>query len=227
MSFEKESNIYKKEAGESGEEEITGDKERKNPEKISEVEPIEKSAGSLIFNREQIREIVESPLVSACEEFYDKNIQTVSVSANKKDTEQNFANITLDYKSLSEDNKKIAEGFGEISNWGKDIVTIKLPVEKDSTFEDIKNYADSIAHKFLKQKMTWAPRYTLEQLNKYNKEPLDIEYFQKNTGLFYDKDEKVFYQNKEHYKKAHGIEDEEELTKAEGKIEEALREEEN
>ena len=61
-------------------------------EKLEKVQPIEESAGQKI-TRENIREFVEAPLVEACEIFYDKNIRTLSSSANRKDIEKGEAHI--------------------------------------------------------------------------------------------------------------------------------------
>lgn len=43
---------------------------------LSEVSVIEKTRGISITRREQIKDIVEKPLIKACEVFWDKNIKT-------------------------------------------------------------------------------------------------------------------------------------------------------
>ena len=57
----------------------------KLPEKISEVEPIAEGRGRHVRTREELKNLVEIPLLATCEELYDKNIRTLSTSANKND----------------------------------------------------------------------------------------------------------------------------------------------
>src|SRR3989338_8483006 len=51
--------------------------------KIASLSPIERSAGE-VLTREAIKDIVEPALVKACEHLYDKNIRSISSSANQK-----------------------------------------------------------------------------------------------------------------------------------------------
>lgn len=191
MSIESENNFKKSE---------------KPPEKISEVAPIRESRNTMVRTREQLRELVEGPLLSACEEFYDKNIRTLSASANKQDIKYGAAHIVIDFDSLSKENKEIGKQIGEVY-WADNInqLDIKISISADSTFEEIKAFAESIAHKFTKQEMTWAPSYTLEQVRKIygidsNDESYGIEAFA--DQFYYDKDKKLFYMSEEHARKA-------------------------
>jgi len=173
---------------------------------ITEVKAIERSRNSMITTREEIREYVETPIVDACEHFWDLNVRTLSSSANEKDVDRK-AYIILDYDSLSDANKKIAEESGEkIDNYdGRPAVDILIPVTKDTTAEDIRVKATEIANRFKKQKATWIPSYSLQEMRQiYAIDPNDDEYGVEGfveEGYFYDIEGKRFYLSEEHYNK--------------------------
>ena len=172
------------------------------PKAVIEIEPIQESRGSMVKTRDQIKKLVEVPLLSACEELYDKNIRTVSTSANKKDIESGRPGyIIIDFGSLSEENRKIARQLGELShedNTGQ--ILIEIPLAKNTTADEIKKFAESIAHKFEKQLMTWAPTYTLQDLREiYCDNEAQVEDF--IDGYYYNPKEKLFYLSEEHFKK--------------------------
>jgi hypothetical protein len=68
---------------------------------------IKKSAGDLI-TLANIAEIVESPLIEACELLYRKGIRTVSSSANDGNFQQGNVFLSIDFSTLSDENKLIA-----------------------------------------------------------------------------------------------------------------------
>lgn len=167
---------------------------------ITEVEPIEQSREKMIETKEQIKELVEAPLLAACEELYDKNIQTLSTSANKNDVLYG-GYINIDFDSLSEKNKEIAKTLGELSGGGNSRhVKIKIPLNENTTVEEIKSFAESVVGKFEKQPMKWAPRYTLKDLREiYCDGEAQVEDF--SGRYYYDSEEKLFYLSEEHFKK--------------------------
>jgi len=177
------------------------------PKLLSEIKPIEQG-GVLIQTREKIKEVVENPLLSACEELYDKNIKTVASSANQKDIAAGNANILIDFKTLSPENQMIAQGIGEVidsPHWGGQVVNILIPIHKDMTSVDLQQQAEQVAHRFKSQSLTWAPKYTKEKIGKIygnpdweKLTPTEIE----EMGYFYAEDEDVYYASREHYKKA-------------------------
>jgi len=183
----------------------TKSQSEKIPVKIAEILPIEQSSGVPVFTREMLRKLVESPLLSACEELYDKNIQTLSTSANQKDIKNGTARIVIDFDSLSDENKEIGRKLGNILKKGDMArLDIEIPVNKNSTAQEIKSLAESIAHKFKKQEMIWAPSYTLEQAREIygidpNEEKYGVEAFA--DLLYYDKERKLFYLSEEHARK--------------------------
>lgn len=165
----------------------------------------------MIVTRAQIKELVEAPLVQACEIFWDKNIETVSSSASKKHLDEEGtcrpAHIILAFDSLSPENQQIAEGVGEVVDfWGRSAVNVKIPIESASiTEEDISRKAVAIAQKFKKQEMVWAPAYTIkEMLEIYRLDPSDEKYGPDlfvETGWHYDEKGKRFYISEEHCRK--------------------------
>lgn len=174
---------------------------------ITEIKPIERNRNEMIKTRDEIREYVEPPLVDACERFWDMNVRTLSSSANSKDVGYQ-AYIIVDFNSLSEENKQIAQESGKLlENYdGRPAVDIEIPVNETTTAEEIKAKADAIAEKFKKQKATWIPSYTLQDVRKwYGIEPEDdkygIEDF-KEEGFYYDPEGKKFYLSEEHFQKA-------------------------
>ncbi len=175
------------------------------PYKISAVKTIENrdpSSHQIIKTREKIKEMVELPLISACEELYDKNIRTVSTSANESDIKLGYAIIIIDFKTLSDKNKEIGKELGELSD---EELVIKIPVNENSTVEEVKNSAESVAHKFVKQIMRWVPHYTIEQLRSlYAIDPNDQSYGIDSftDKYYYSPDYKLFFRNEEHFKKA-------------------------
>lgn len=170
---------------------------------IGEVKQITKSRFTDIQERKDIEEIVETPLVTACQEFYDKNIQTIATSANKDNLEKGYAYIIIDTDSLSLENKKISEGLNEeTENYMDDkhnLLKINIPIDESTTPLEIQNKADEISNQFVKQKMTWAKRYTMDDLNRdYFAEPEDKFSPEDFPDLFYNKEEQIFYLSKEH-----------------------------
>lgn len=185
----------------------SGELIKPNEQKITEVKTIEESV--IHFkNRAEIAQYVETPLVSACEHFWDLGIQTLMSSANSTDVGYN-AYIDLDYDSLSEENKKIAEELsGEkfLMHGIKPTLTIKIItspiITTETTIEEITKKADEVANRFKKQKATWIPTWTLEELREIY---MDMDSILQPSDFaetrFYDKENKLFYMSKEHYDK--------------------------
>jgi hypothetical protein len=163
---------------------------------IQEIPPIEHSMGAMVATKEQLKELVEAPLLSTCEEFYDNNIRTISASANTKNLEDGHGYVEIDFDTLSDQNKAIGESVGSVvqkEDGGR--LFIKIPITEASTFNEIKNNGESIAHQFHQQEMRWAPSYTLEQL-----EQAGLEEFK--GQLYFDKETQRFYLSEEHAEKS-------------------------
>jgi len=162
--------------------------------------------------KEQLKNIIELPLLSACEELYEKNINTLASSANQQDIERGEVYILIDFDTLSDENKKISLNYAESKqddgHWGGGkTVRITIPVSESSTLNKISLKALEIVRAFRKQPATWIPTYKklpikLEDIRDIFYGPKDPEYddptasgWQRN-GLNYDPEKKVFYDSK-------------------------------
>lgn len=184
--------------------------------KIFDLEAIQKSRNATVRNREDLAGLVERPLLSACEELYDKNIITLGTSANQQDVEYNDwenpgqkktgdgAYIIIDFDALSSKNQEIGKMLGEVFfSDDKNQLKIVLPLTKASTFEDVQMWAEEIAHKFFKQQ--YQPTvYTLEGMRQmYGYDPADESMQPENFESYYWAPQyKVFFLSKEQYDKA-------------------------
>lgn len=65
------------------------EKSQEVPNLLTEVEPIKKTFQP-IHKREDLKEVIEPPLLTAREELYDKNIRTISTSANRDNLKRRF-----------------------------------------------------------------------------------------------------------------------------------------
>lgn len=168
----------------------------------------------LVHTKEQLKEIVELPLLAACEELYEKNIRTIASSANKKDIEFGQANIMIDFDTLSEENKAIARKFAapekDTGHWGGgQILLLMIPVSASSTVKEISQQALAMAKQFKWQPAVWIPKRTpesftatIDQLKEgfYLESP---EYDDPNSaawkrlGYDYDPEKKLFYSTEE------------------------------
>lgn len=122
--------------------------------KIIDLEAIQESRNTTVRYREQLAALVERPLLSACEELYDKNIITLGTSANVQDVEYNDwenpgqkkpgdgAYIIIDFDTLSTKNQEIGKSLGEVyfADDGNQL-KIVIPLTRESTFEDVQTQA--------------------------------------------------------------------------------------
>src|SRR3972149_5331997 len=118
---------------------------------MARLPSIDRSAGE-VLTREAIKDIVEPARVKACEHLYDKNIRSISSSANQKDVASGNAYVEIDYDSLSDENRKIADELCEVYEYdGNKIAIIKIPVNENSTIEDIERQGLVITENFQKR----------------------------------------------------------------------------
>ncbi len=172
--------------------------------KISDIEPIGESRNIEIKNREDLKGLIEAPLLSACQELYDKNIRTLSSSANKQDIHYGSGHIVIDFDTLSDANKEIAATTGEVTFADNmNCLDIKIPLTTESTFDSVQAFTEKIAHKFEKQDYSVAT-YTIQDLRKIhgideNDESFGPESFQ---NFYYSTEYDLFFLSKEQFKKA-------------------------
>ena len=189
--------------------------------RIVDIEPIEQCRNTTIRQKSDLVGLVEPPLLSACEELYDKNVPTLASSANKKDIEyidykgeaqpNDGAYIVIDFDSLSEANKNISAALGAVyyADEGNQI-KITIPLTTESTFGDVRSSAVEIAHKFEKQKFS-PVTYTLDQMRKiYYSETLRPEDLA--DELYWVPELELFFLSREQYEKATAEKAEEDST---------------
>lgn len=179
---------------------------QKEWESLADVPAIEESRNQMITNRSELSQLIEKPLLKACEEFYDKNIRTLSTSANKKDMKAGEVYIILDFSSLSKENKKIALQFSSPIKYDEfQAVKIIIPIKENTTPDEIAKEAERIAGIFQIQSANWIPKYTLDDLKNIYGIPKDETKYD-DPGiweeLYYDPNEKIFYMSEEHFKKS-------------------------
>ncbi len=170
---------------------------------IKDIHRIEES-DSKLQRRADIKKLVEEPMVPACETLYDLNICTWRSSANFNDLKQGHGVISIDFPSLSEPNKTIAqrlveEGKAELDDpEDSQLVNLIIPLKGTSTVDEVSADVLELAKEFRKQKMTWAIRYSLEQMRDRfelpNKAPQKIA---QDRNLFYDPETQTFFLNEE------------------------------
>lgn len=171
---------------------------------IEQVPPIELSQGQAIRERSDLEGIVEPAALVACQSLYDNNIKTVSASANSKDTERAY--IVVDYLSLSDKNKTVAEQIGELVSSQRDEtsygVKISVPLTSGETEADVSLKLSTACEPFAKQELTWAQTYDLAQLKAiYGYTEADIAHPEDfiDQGFYYDEATKTFHESHELY----------------------------
>lgn len=174
---------------------------------IAEIKAIEETRNQMFKARDEIAKHVELPLVPACEHFWDLNVATLASSANVKDVNSE-AYVLIDYDSLSDENKKIAKESAEfVENYdGRHAINFKIPITNETTLEQVRQSANAFAERFKKQRASWIPNYSLQQMREiYSGDPNDTKFgaeaFVKD-GWYYDSEGQRFYLSEEHSKKA-------------------------
>lgn len=159
-----------------------------------------------VLSREDLVKLVEAPLLEACEELYDKNIKTLWSSANKENLEHGgYANIQIDFDTLSDKNKEIALKFGKLSELhgekNKKSIELRFPLTKNTTVGEIRTMAHQVVSQFEKQKMTWAEKFTLDDLAKAYRVPREELSPETFPEMYYDAKTGYLYKSEEHFKK--------------------------
>lgn len=75
---------------------------------VKDVEPIREHTNIAVKKKEDLKTIVEEPCLKACEELFEKNIETVDSGCNGENSACR-AYITINYDTLSKVNQKIAD----------------------------------------------------------------------------------------------------------------------
>ena len=186
------------------------------------VEPIHLSQGQLIRERADLDAIIEAPALPACQNLYEKNIKTISASANSKDTE--IAYVDIDYPTLSEENKQRALQIGTpiVKEYmsGSEIIRKATEQDDEDSYIGVKLVAlldetdtqasvaarlFELSEKFVHQKLLWAPTFSIDQLKEmYGYNPEDVaqpEDFS-GEGYYYDPQTRLFHVSRELFEKS-------------------------
>ena len=75
--------------------------------KIKDIKAFHQGTHVPIKSREDLKEVVELPCLKACQELFDKNVETIDSGCNGENC-PNCAYIVINYDTLDECNQKIA-----------------------------------------------------------------------------------------------------------------------
>ena|SRR3989344_6859877 len=166
-----------------------------------------------ILRKENISELVELPLIKACQNLYDKNIKTLESSANFADVNRGYAHIVIDYNSLSEENKQIIDKHfdGHKTDIEDEIeyVLIKIPIDQKTTIKELEEKSLELVNKLKKQPLSWTRVFTFEEAAKQIVNDVSRFSMQDAEKYFYhDKETGLFFLSREHYEKLKEFKDE-------------------
>ena len=170
---------------------------------ISHIDGINRVGYVNLKKRDDLKKAVELPLLKACRILYDKNIRTVWSSANIKNV-GHYAHISIDFDSLSDDNKSIAESIGKVTIHadGK-TVEILIPIEHEGVpIADLERKSMEIAKKFKKQKMKWGVPGLESSIKHFQEQGMKPAEITRILEIYYDRSGKQFYLSEEHYRKS-------------------------
>jgi hypothetical protein len=174
---------------------------------IADIPPITNAGVDVIKSKEYISEIVEPPLVKACEHLFDLGICTTYSSANRKDLKDppHEGLISLDWTTLSEANKEIGKRIGRLND-AKTVLRICIPLSGDMKVREFEEKSLKLVKQFTKQPPVWIERYICSpEVFIASKEPLTEqeieELVEEYNDIYYDKSSRKFFPSKELYDK--------------------------
>ncbi len=168
--------------------------------------------GLVLRKREDIDRLVEFPLVDACRALYDKNIQTWQSSANKQDLLNGAVRITIDYESLSEENKLIAEEIGKLWKYEeRELVSLSVPVSEVTVIAEIQTRMGALVDRLLPQPPAWIEARTVDDFSAIygsNLTEQDLkDWPEEEGGWYFDEKSHLFYPSEEQFKKVKEYQD--------------------
>lgn len=188
-----------------------------SPQDFTDVVRIAESRGVNPHNVGDLDQLVEAPLLPAARLLYERGLHTIESSANPEADTDGYGKMTIEYDTLSEDNKrqaeKLAQANAHLSPESRpiDIVTsgdgytaVVLHVPLQGSVDEIVANATAIAEQFAPQPMHWAPRYTLEELKKWYSIPEheSVEVSDFAEEFYYDKASGLFFLSEDHARRA-------------------------
>lgn len=130
------------------------------------VERIEASSHQELRDDSDIERFVEEPLRSAVQLLLDKNIRTVSSSANA-DEGQSAAYIQIDAASLSDENSEIVQRFGATHVSGEhsgECWEFAMPITETTDTAEMAAYFHRVAEQLVPQEPSWVKPLTLDEI---------------------------------------------------------------
>lgn len=137
------------------------------PAGLSEVEPIKKSRALRVERPEDLKEVVETPLLKACQILYTKHIETYESSANKGHItykHPSAALLTLNGDQLTPENLEIARKMADGETFGYEVeltdpqayeprykmmVVFRVPMRDGIGVEEIEEKSVDFANRFI------------------------------------------------------------------------------
>lgn len=123
------------------------------------------------YEVDDLAELVEPPLLAACQELFDKGILTYTSSANRAHYLENGnihpAVIGINYDALSPENKKVVEELklaiheANLRNNYR-TVGLEVPLTSESTIGSVQDSSLELTHRFLPQEFPVPVAHTLE-----------------------------------------------------------------
>ncbi len=172
---------------------------------LANVERIGASSHHLMRGIDELEQYVEGPALPACQDLFDKNIRTTSSSANAA----NGLYINIDYTTLSDENKQIAEELGTPEDVAEDgslkTIRITIPAEEAEDEAAVATQLASVAGQFNKQKLTWTPTYTMSEIKQhygYEEHEVVSPGDFAEMGYFFDAETEKFHMSEELFKKS-------------------------
>jgi len=135
---------------------------------LEQVEPIKRSRALSVESIEDLNEIIEAPLLKACQLLYQRHIPTYESSANREHIRYKYptaAHISIVGDGLSEENLAIVDGMiAEGNRYGyvvalhdpasyeplyRVMITFDVPMEEKITLEGIERKSVHFAERFV------------------------------------------------------------------------------
>jgi len=169
---------------------------------ITEIEPIGIQPVD-IKKKDDIKKYVKLPLIASCEILWEKNIQTYSSSANRKNI-GNYVHINLNWNTLSPQNKKIGRKIGKIGNDHEEkVVSLKIPISSpNEKIENISNSMICLVSQFKKQKLTWGFYAIEEYLQAAHISEKELDAYTRRQNHICDRKKGIIWISEEDYEKA-------------------------
>lgn len=147
------------------------------------------SEGTIVRSREYIPLLADEACVKACEYLYDSGLRTLTSGANVDGmpNQKGFGFIGIDYQSMSDENKQIADDLERkgiiepiIRNpeqRGAFYVNLKTPITSDMTVGEVEDILLDLAKQFNSQDILYG---------RETKESIREEYFEdKGDGTYF------------------------------------------